>query len=543
MKNRWLSTMACVLGSVFYAQAAIITDDFSTVGDPLPGWSGGTNFYSDGATAISWQTNGAPAAVAWNPALETVSGNGTNFNLSVGLSIASGGRLTGVAFNVQDEDNFYFISIVTGTARYSFYKVANGAVTELQRWNDASVTFTARTNYTLNITSDIEGAYSFFITETGQSTCLNPTTSYTVGDGAPFIGGYGGLYTHGNGSAFRYDNFSLEVTRAEGVVITDGFGTAGNPLPGWSGSTNFYSDGAAAVIEQASGAPPAIAWNTGLETVSGNGTSFDLSVDLSIVGGYRITGVAFNVQDATNYYFITYVTLPTVGRYTFQKVVDGVRTELEQWNDATLFFSGRSNYTINVMSDTEGTYDFFITETGQDAVLNPTTSYTVDGTPFAGGYGGLYTGGNSSIFTYDNFSLTVVSDGYAGWAGGWGVDIGVETNDYDSDGLNNLYEYGLGGDPTNPVDQGTSPVFSVLDDGGSNVFRYVYPQLSAPDSGLSYYLELSANLVYGGWSNMGYAVTGTNVTGGELAFVTNVTDTVGAQKFIRLIIESDMAAN
>ncbi|MCF7817308.1 MAG: hypothetical protein K9M54_05440 [Kiritimatiellales bacterium] len=132
----------------------------------------------------------------------------------------------------------------------------------------------------------------------------------------------------------------------------------------------------------------------------------------------------------------------------------------------------------------------------------------------------------------------VVVPGYAGWATGWGVDIGATTNDYDGDGFSNIYEYGLGGDPTNALVQGTPPVFGIGSVGGTNYFSYIYPQLSDTNSGLSYSLALRGDLVFGDWAtNVGYVVTGTNVTGGTLDFVTNVTDTVDAKKFVRLIIE------
>jgi len=140
----------------------------------------------------------------------------------------------------------------------------------------------------------------------------------------------------------------------------------------------------------------------------------------------------------------------------------------------------------------------------------------------------------------DNVSVVSVipAGGYIGWAENWGVDIGASTNDYDSDGLSNLYEYGLGGDPTNALDQGTSPEFGIVNVGGTNWFGYVHPQRAAyPNSDLSYFLELNMDLIFGTWSNAGYTVAGTNVTGGELDFVTNLMDTVAGGKFIRLIIE------
>ena len=123
--------------------------------------------------------------------------------------------------------------------------------------------------------------------------------------------------------------------------------------------------------------------------------------------------------------------------------------------------------------------------------------------------------------------------GYAGWAETWGVDIGVETNDYDGDGLLNVGEYGLGGDPTDILDQGVSAELVV--NGG--VANYIYPQLSDTNSGLAYSFEFSADLVSGLWTNSGYTISGTNVTGNNLDFVTNVVDATEETKFIRLNIE------
>ncbi|QHI69142.1 hypothetical protein [Tichowtungia aerotolerans] len=126
--------------------------------------------------------------------------------------------------------------------------------------------------------------------------------------------------------------------------------------------------------------------------------------------------------------------------------------------------------------------------------------------------------------------------GYDGWAAGYGLQEPA-TGDDDNDGLSNLQEYGLGGNPTNALDQGISPVCSVMEQSGSNVFHYVYPQLSDPSSGLTYYLELNTDLVSGTWTNTGYIVAGTNLTGGTFDFVTNTTDMASDVKFIRLVVE------
>jgi hypothetical protein len=144
--------------------------------------------------------------------------------------------------------------------------------------------------------------------------------------------------------------------------------------------------------------------------------------------------------------------------------------------------------------------------------------------------------GGATIDSFKIETITALPSGYTGWAENWGVDIGAETDDCDGDGLINIYEYALGGDPTNQFDRGVSPVFSR----GNSGFSYVYPQLASDqNSGLTCGLELCTNLVLGGWTNLGYTVAGTNVTGGDLDWVSNVVDAVEGAKFIRLVIEQE----
>ncbi|MEN8255492.1 MAG: glycosyl hydrolase family 28-related protein, partial [Verrucomicrobiota bacterium] len=126
---------------------------------------------------------------------------------------------------------------------------------------------------------------------------------------------------------------------------------------------------------------------------------------------------------------------------------------------------------------------------------------------------------------------------YTEWSFGWGDDIGTQTEDFDGDGLSNVREFGLGGDPADALNQGTFPIFEVLNDGGSNVVRYIHPQLSHPGSALDYSVETCTDLTGGAWSNDGIAVAGIDVTGGALDFVTNTTSMVADQKFIRLAID------
>jgi len=126
----------------------------------------------------------------------------------------------------------------------------------------------------------------------------------------------------------------------------------------------------------------------------------------------------------------------------------------------------------------------------------------------------------------------------------WAADYGLSgtnataTADPDGDALDNLGEYGLGGDPTNPADQGIPPTYAMDEAGGSNWVTYVYPKRSNLNSGLTYYLEISTNLVSGTWINDGYSVVGTGTIDPEFNAVTNqIPAEPEREKFVRLVIE------
>ncbi|WP_136079184.1 fibronectin type III domain-containing protein [Pontiella desulfatans] len=124
---------------------------------------------------------------------------------------------------------------------------------------------------------------------------------------------------------------------------------------------------------------------------------------------------------------------------------------------------------------------------------------------------------------------------YVQWSDQWfPEDVSDQGADADDDGLNNLQEYGLDGDPTDGTqDSATLPVFSNV--GGS--FTYVHPMRSDDDS-LTYTVETKTDLTEGSWTNIGYTIEGTNVVYGTLDFVTNSIDAVAEdQRFIRLKIE------
>jgi len=110
----------------------------------------------------------------------------------------------------------------------------------------------------------------------------------------------------------------------------------------------------------------------------------------------------------------------------------------------------------------------------------------------------------------------------------------------DIDGLDNLTEYGLGGDPTDEMNTGYPFQYGVVSDGGRNWFEYIHPQLSDPDSGIRYVLEVTDNLVSNVWTT-NTSISGTFEDGytNDLEAVTNIIPTTGkAQQFIKLKIET-----
>jgi hypothetical protein len=136
----------------------------------------------------------------------------------------------------------------------------------------------------------------------------------------------------------------------------------------------------------------------------------------------------------------------------------------------------------------------------------------------------------NDVYYIDNVELAMDIDGMFGQ---WQINYGVSgaSNDPDRDGLDNLAEFGLGGNPTNPLSLGHPPTFG----NSSNVFHYVYPRRL--NSGLSYWLETSDNLLSNDWKTSGYVeLPMVGKLDPDFEAVTNEIPSIGNQTFIRLKI-------
>ncbi len=556
-KGIWISSL---LFAALTTWAATVTDDFNRA-DTVSSTDTtliGANWAQSGSLNSRWRigsntvysTISADPGLMYNTAQQTIGGGNGNFVVSVDVAAATSNVWSGVAFNYQDDNNYYCARFKAGTDGYQILARVGGSWTVLLSGHATEIfAFGLDTFYRVKVTSDYAYGFTVEIKNLSSGDTIMLAEAFDAGE--HFANGYAGLLlnsTSTNGTEFaRFDNFSLETASVASTTVADNFDRPDTVVSNdvsligadWhqESTTNEWLVNSKTLASHGFEKPVAL-YNDALETISGNGTNFTLSMDVRAQGTKVWCGVAFNYQDKDNFYMLRFK-----GGYDDWQLLRNVGGSLGviKSGHATQPFTYHTDfYTLTVKSDTPYDFDFTIRKTGSPEVLNTVTNGVDANASFTGGYAVAYTDALGYSTKFNNFRLTVATGalyGYAGWAGLWGVDIGAEGDDPDGDGLVNFYEYGLGGDPTNALDQGTSPEFAVVEDAGGDFFGYIYPQLSDPQSGLSYHLETSTDLATGPWVDAGYTVEGTNVTGGALDFVTNTMDLVEDQKFIKLIIQ------
>lgn len=136
--------------------------------------------------------------------------------------------------------------------------------------------------------------------------------------------------------------------------------------------------------------------------------------------------------------------------------------------------------------------------------------------------------------------LPYVPTPYEQWATSQGLsgDDALMTADVEPDGMDNLYEWALGGNPN--VDDAASVLPTSGVDGA--LLDYVYNRrTNYVDLGLNYIIETDSDLVNApGWTNASFTVS-VGPASGEFEAVTNSIDTgtAGPQYFIRLRVEEN----
>lgn len=100
------------------------------------------------------------------------------------------------------------------------------------------------------------------------------------------------------------------------------------------------------------------------------------------------------------------------------------------------------------------------------------------------------------------------ASGYDVWAALYSLTNGASGDD-DGDGVANLSEYALDGNPTNSADRGTMPELVY---GAGDVVSYSHIALTNENRGIEYLVEWNDNLVTGSWSNAGWSLITTNTS-------------------------------
>ena len=136
--------------------------------------------------------------------------------------------------------------------------------------------------------------------------------------------------------------------------------------------------------------------------------------------------------------------------------------------------------------------------------------------------------GYTTVWAFDTTSLPA---GYDAFASLYDLQEGAEGDD-DDDGLSNLGEYAINGNPTNASDTGQTDMSS---DG--EIFSYVHAKL-ADDSSVTYHLIDTPDLVFKTLTTNGYVSQVAGPVDGDYLMVTNNYDMTGkSQQFIELKVE------
>ncbi len=177
-------------------------------------------------------------------------------------------------------------------------------------------------------------------------------------------------------------------------------------------------------------------------------------------------------------------------------------------NDGTLSMINGLVMTNGARVDINGSSELWLMNNDQTQSYDPLMKYIASGWIFGNGVAG------NVEATWDGTKTIVTANsiGYAGFTHLYGITGEPDSDpydDYDGDGQLNVYEYGLGGDPTNSLDIGTEPMFSY---GADTNVTFSHVILTDPSADITYTVEQVDGLSLGTWTNSGWNLISTNAT-------------------------------
>jgi hypothetical protein len=261
-------------------------------------------------------------------------------------------------------------------------------------------------------------------------------------------------------------------------------------------------------------------------------TEFDYTEEATPLVGYRYTGSGSNFQileDGKTPSFFLYA-FPIPDSFPIYEIIEDDETRHLTWNP----------YATGVIKTYDGTIGSirllgFSRRTSD--VSGSAYAYESMETAMSGALGNYVASGEMlSVRTATPIETWRVEHfGFADDAG----DSAAVANP-DSDALNNLGEYALGGNPTNGADIGYLPRSGTLAEGGTNFFEVVHARRKGAEAELAYLLESTFNLTSNDWNVAEY--TELPMVGSlddDFEAVTNRINTAGkTNEYIRLKIEA-----
>ncbi len=377
-------------------------------------------------------------------------------------------------------------------------------------------------------------SYDGFVAGTNQAAgeyIANPGTQtdgrYRLTDGQnPVISGYAGSWTNMTGE------FEMGATPAASLVYNDGSHSVSNSgnavFRGYPGQSSRALDNSVLRLGEA-GTTRYVSFMMQLDT-----TNLEARIDFGEAAfqdwgqlGIRVEGGQFNARFAGQT-AVSMGAVDTDTHFFVWKVEAGSSQKAYLYMDPVLSSEG-TNTPVLVGTVSAGTYDpthvTLSKRTGSDG-----DAVTLDEIRIGKTWAAVTT----------VTETTPVLTPYEQWAQSYNLSgtNALYSANPDGDRLNNLYEWALGGDPTNSLDQGISPTYDTALDAGTNWFVYVYPSNSLATN-LVYYLETDTDLVNApGWTNDFYEVVAVGPSVSDFNYVTNRLSTeADDQQFIRLVVE------
>jgi len=485
---------------------------------------------------------------------------GSNLTYSV-VDTPTNGVLTGTAPNLTytpdtdstGSDSFTFtvndgeLNSNPATVSISVYlqepPVADPQSVNVEKNTFVDITLTGSDPEGSNLTYSVEDAPTNGVLSlvTNQTYTYTPDTDYTGPDSFTFTVNDG--ETNSEPATVSIVVFATpEGTLYEEDFSTDpGYTNAGTTAIGAAGGAGTYFtfgdyNGSGDIGETTDTGVLHFDSNTDGNSARSRGLSVFIDTSAAVAGTYT---VSFDV--------LNYVGVATNGTAGF-KVVEGsgLDTLYIELDNAENNDSGNTPRFNGTATDAEiGT-----TGAGGTGILgNGTVSFDVELTEAgqAGDYLALAwtqvrstSGAVAPKFDIDNVLVSVVTPGdlYNEWALSFGL-LGADTNgnadvEYGGlgDGLDNLMEYALGGNPTNDDAAAVSPDTFMVDAAGTNWFYHVHNQNT--DTDLTFTVGATTNLVATAADTNDVEWIGETAESGGFKSVTNRTEMTTDAKFIKL---------